>query len=376
MRDFVGRRPELALLRGLAHPPAGPAAAPPVAVVFGTPGSGKTTLAVRLAEQLAGEPADPPFLLDLQGLDARPLTPQEAAGRLLAGWGAGELDLVRLNPQERLARYREAAAGRRGVLVLDNAADEAQVRPLLPVAGRLLVVVTSRHTLAGLEGVHRVELTALAPEESAALLRAVVGAARVDAEPAAVEQITELCGHLPLALRVAANWAATRTSWSLGRLASRLADEDRRLDSLSAGDLRVNSAFSLSYSRLAPETARMFRLLSLIPGPDFSAPLAALLARLPLLDAEDLLEELLEAGLLTTRREDRYRLHDLLRLYARSRLREEDGEPAGPPTGPGCAADCWPRPCWRAAATRPTTRRRRPATRCSGRAAGSRRCTG
>ncbi|MFD8595137.1 helix-turn-helix domain-containing protein [Kitasatospora sp. NPDC059646] len=328
VRDFVGRQAELALLRSLAHPPADPVAAPPVAVVFGTPGSGKTTLAVRLAEQLAPELTDPPFLLDLQGLDARPLPTQEAITQLLAAWGTDELDLIRLNPQERLARYRETAAGRHGVLVLDNAADEAQVRPLLPAAGRLLVVVTSRHTLAGLEGVHRVELTALSPDESAELLRAVVGAGRVDAEPAAVGQITELCGHLPLALRVAANWAATRTSWSLGRLASRLADEDRRLDSLSAGDLRVNSAFSLSYSRLAPETARMFRLLALVPGPDFSAPLAAVLARLPLLDAEDLLEELLEAGLLTTRREDRYRLHDLLRLYARSRYREEDGEPS------------------------------------------------
>ncbi|WP_234388080.1 MULTISPECIES: hypothetical protein [Streptomyces] len=115
----------------------------------------------------------------------------------------------------------------------------------------------------------------------------------MDAEPRAADVVTDLCGHLPLALRVAANWAATRTNWSLDRLAGRLADEDRRLDALSAGDLKVNSAFALSCSRLAPEAARMFRLLSLLPAGDFSAAPAAVLADLPLPDTEDLLEELL-----------------------------------------------------------------------------------
>ncbi|RPE31862.1 XRE family transcriptional regulator [Kitasatospora cineracea] len=330
VRDFVGRRAELAVLRGLAHRPppdrtGGSASSPPVAVVFGAPGSGKTSLAVQLAEQLAPELADGAFLLDMQGLDARPLSPQEAVVRLLGAWGAGDLDLVQLSPEERLARYQEVAGRLRGLLVLDNAGHESQVRPLLPREGRLLVVVTSRHTMAGLEGVQRVELPVLDPLESGSLLRAVVGAGRVDAEPDAARTIAELCGHLPLAVRVAANWAATRTNWSLQRLAVRLTDEDRRLDSLSAGDLRVNSAFSLSYSRLAPGAARMFRLLSLVPAPDFGLPLAAVLARVPLFDAEDLLEELLEAGLLTTHRDDRYRLHDLLRLYARAQLRQEEG---------------------------------------------------
>ncbi len=142
-------------------------------------------------------------------------------------------------------------------------------------------MVTSRRTLAGLEGVQRAELGALDDKESVSLLRAVVGAARVDAEPEAARSVTELCGHLPLALRVAANWVATRTNWSLQRLADRLADEDRRLDALSAGDLRVNAAFSLSYSRLDPLAARMFRLLSLVPGRDFGVPLAAVVAGVP-----------------------------------------------------------------------------------------------
>ncbi|MFF4399523.1 helix-turn-helix domain-containing protein [Streptomyces sp. NPDC001480] len=330
--DFVGRQSELSALRALARraaDDAGPErpgpAAPPVAVVFGPPGSGKTTLAVRLAKESAPSFPDGTFLLDMRGLDAQPLLAEQAVPRLLAAWGVGDGELAGLGAEERMARYYAITAGLRAVLVLDNAGSEAQIRPLLPREGHLLVVVTSRRTLAGLEGVRRLELGALDPRESAALLRAVVGADRVDAEPAAAHVVTELCGHLPLALRVAANWAATRTNWSLGRLADRLADEDRRLDALSAGDLRVNSAFALSYSRLAPEAARMFRLLSLVPGGDFGVPVAAALTAAPPTAAEDLLEELLEAGLLMTSRDDRYRFHDLLRLYAGARHRAEDG---------------------------------------------------
>lgn len=335
VRDFVGRHTELATLRALAQQagedpdPAAPGTrspALPVVVVCGAPGSGKTTLAVRLAEECASSFPDGAFLLDMRGLDEQPLSAARAMSRLLGAWGVGDAELAASGDDERLTRYHAITAGLRAVLVLDNAGSEAQVRALLPREGRSLVVVTSRRTLAGLEGARRLELGALTGDESASLLRAVVGAGRVDAEPAAARSVTESCGHLPLAVRVAANWAATRTNWSLRRLADRLADEDRRLDTLSAGDLRVNSAFSLSYSRLDPAAARMFRLLSLMPGADFSAPPAAVLAGVPLPDAEDVLEELLEAGLLMTSRGDRYRFHDLLRLYAGARHRAEDGE--------------------------------------------------
>ncbi|MEU3890405.1 helix-turn-helix domain-containing protein [Streptomyces sp. NPDC029041] len=330
VRDFVGRQAELTELRALAREAAeGTVIAPPVAVVSGPPGSGKTSLAVRLAEEPASPCPDGTFLVDMRGLDERPLSAEQAVSGLLGSWGVGDAELARLTAEERLARYHDIAAGLRAILVLDNAGSEGQVRPLLPRAGRLFVVVTSRRTLTGLEGVRRVALGVLSPRESAALLRAVVGAGRVDAEPGAADVVNELCGHLPLALRVAANWAATRTNWSLERLAGRLADEDRRLDALSAGDLKVNSAFALSCSRLAPGAARMFRLLSLLPGGDFSAASAAVLADVPLPEADDLLEELLEAGLLMTSRQGRYRLHDLLRLYAAARRRSEDGPADG-----------------------------------------------
>ncbi|MFD6415180.1 helix-turn-helix domain-containing protein [Streptomyces sp. NPDC060194] len=333
--DFVGREAELSVLRDLARRAAtddrpGTAAERfptlPAAVVSGVPGSGKTTLAVRLAEESAASLSDGAFFVDMRGLDERPLTADEAAMRLLGAWGAADTAGAQLSAEDRMALYHATAADLRAVVVLDNARDEAQVRPLLPARGRVLVVVTSRHTLAGLSGVRRVALGSLSERESTALLRAVVDDGRVEDDPAAAGSVTALCGHLPLALRVAANWAATRSNWSLRRLAARLADEDRRIDALSAGDLRVNSAFSLSYSRLSPETARMFRLLSLVPGGDFSAPLAAVVAGTGLPDAEDLLEELIETGLLMTSRGDRYRFHDLLRLYARARHRETDEE--------------------------------------------------
>ncbi|MGW0186302.1 helix-turn-helix domain-containing protein [Streptomyces sp. NPDC003362] len=332
--DFVGRHAELTTLRALVQQATddampdrqGTRSPVPAAVLSGPPGSGKSTLAVRLAEESAPSFPDGTFLLDMRGLDEQPLSAEQAVLRLLSGWGVGDAELGRATAEERLARYRALTATLRAVVVLDNVGSEAQVRPLLPHEGHLLMLLTSRRTLAGLEGVRRLELDALTPQESASLLRAVVGAGRVDAEPAAARAVTERCGHLPLALRVAANWAATRTNWSLQRLADRLADEERRLDALSAGDLRVNSAFALSYSRLAPGAARMFRLLSLVPGGDFGIPPAAVLADTSLLAAEDLLEELLEAGLLMAARGDRYRFHDLLRLYARARHRAEDTE--------------------------------------------------
>ncbi|MEU0184304.1 helix-turn-helix domain-containing protein [Streptomyces sp. NPDC006207] len=327
VRDFVGREREVASLRRLAAPVlsgVGAEGAPPAAVVSGAPGSGKTTMAVRVAEDLSRNLSDGAFLVDMRGLDLRPVTASEAASRMLRAWGVDDLELARLTAEQRLARYQDLAAATQAVLVLDNVSAEEQVRALLPREGRLLVLVTSRNTLADLEGVNRVELAVLAPGDSVALLRGVVGAARVDAEPQAADEVAELCGHLPLALRIAANWAATRTNWSLQRLVARLIDEDRRLDSLSAGDLRVSAAFALSYSRLAPATARMFRLLSLVPGQEFGLPLAAVLADSSLPVAEDLLEELLEAGLLMTVREDRYRFHDLLRLYARAQHRSQE----------------------------------------------------
>ncbi|MEU3528067.1 tetratricopeptide repeat protein [Streptomyces sp. NPDC038707] len=330
--DFVGRADELAELDGLAGASAGDgsgadagatAGRPVVVAVHGAPGTGKTTLALRAAHRLADRFPDGQLMLDLRGTDETPPAAAELMVRVLKAFGVPDRDLARSGPQTHPALYRQVLADRHCLLVLDNARDEAQVRPLLPGSGRTLVLVTSRRMLTGLDAVHRLPLGRLAAAESAAFLTSLVGEDRAAAEPDALEEVARLCEHLPLALRVAGNWLATRTGWSLRRLADRLAREERRLDTLSAGDVQVARAFDLSYRQLTPSAARMFRRLSLVPGPDTGAACAARLTGQDLYDAEDTLEELVEAGLLGATG-DRYRLHDLLCLYGRTRLAAED----------------------------------------------------
>ncbi|MFJ2952750.1 ATP-binding protein [Streptomyces sp. NPDC087226] len=316
--DFVGRREELARLAGLTGG---------VAVVSGAPGTGKTTLALHAARQSADRFPDGQLLVDLRGLDEDPPGPAELLTRVLKALGVPDRDLAAAGPQGRGRAYRDAVAGRRMLLVLDNARDEAQVRALLPGpdAGEMLVLVTSRWALAGLSGAHRVPLGELSEGEAAGLLAALAGRTRAEADPAGVAEVARQCGHLPLALRVAGNWLATRTGWTVRRLADRLAAEERRLGALTAGDLRVSAVFDLSYRQLTPGAARMYRRLALVEGPDAGVACAATLTGQDLPEAEDTLEELVEAGLLG-RDGQRYRLHDLLRLFARARLLDEESE--------------------------------------------------
>ncbi|MGY0019234.1 ATP-binding protein [Streptomyces sp. cg35] len=336
--DFVGREPELGRLAELAAEAAGRAAVldasqrdsvlgPPVVVaVSGAPGTGKTTLALHASRRLADRFPHGQLMIDLRGTDGTPPSPSELMVAVLKALGVPDRDLAKAGPQAHPELYRQVLAERRCLLVLDNARDEAQVRPLLPGSGASLVVVTSRRMLTGLAAVHRLPLGELSPGEAAEFLTLLIGKERAAAEPDALADVALRCGHLSLALRVAGNWLATRTGWTVRRLADRLAHAERRLDALAAGDVRVSGAFDLSYRQLTPTAARMFRRLSLVPGPDASAPCAARLTGQDLFDAEDTLEELVEAGLLGAAG-DRYRLHDLLRLYADQRLTAE--EPPG-----------------------------------------------
>ncbi|MEU6389605.1 helix-turn-helix domain-containing protein [Streptomyces sp. NPDC046939] len=320
--DFVGRERELAELVALATPP-GPVGAPVTVAVSGPPGTGKTTLALHAARTLADRFPDGQLVLDLRGMDDEPPAPAELMLSVLKAFQVPDRDLAKAGPQGHPGLYRQMLADRRTLLVLDNARDEAQVRPLLPGAGAGMILVTSRRMLTGLESVHRLPLGVLSPEEAATFLTTLVGAERAEADPAALAEVAYRCGRLPLALRVAGNWLATRTGWSLRRLADRLALDERRLDVLAAGDLRVSAAFDLSYRQLTPTAARLFRRLSLVPGADTAAPAAARLTGQRLYDAEDTLEELVEVGLLGGDR-DRYRLHDLVCLFARTRLTAEE----------------------------------------------------
>ncbi|MEV1004824.1 tetratricopeptide repeat protein [Nonomuraea sp. NPDC050202] len=207
---------------------------------------------------------------------------------------------------------------------MDNAAHESQVRPLLPSAGPVMTLITSRRPLAGLEGVHRLPLAHLADEEAAVLLRSIVGAERAEADPDGVARVASLCGNLPLALRIAGNRLQSRPGWTAGHLAERLGDEGRRVESLAAGDLSVAAAFALSYRQLSLPARQSFRRLALAAAPDFGVPMTAVLTELGLANAEDALEELVDLGLLQSPYPGRYRFHDLVRLFARSRLSQEE----------------------------------------------------
>ncbi|MGA5065183.1 helix-turn-helix domain-containing protein [Streptomyces exfoliatus] len=320
--DFTGREPELALLREAAERArAGLGAS--VSVVSGPPGCGKTTLALKAAAELAAEFPDGCFVVDLHGVEG-PVDTEEALLKLLKALGVSDRRLAKEDARGRAGLLRALLSDRRCLVVLDNARDEAQVRPLLPGGGRSLVLVTSRRPLTGLEDVDRLTLSEMARDEAVELLRRILGEERADAEAEAVVRVTELCGRLPLALRVAGNWLTVRSGWSVDHLARRLADEERRLGALAAGDVRVEAAFELSYRQLTVQAARMLRLLSLVPGPDMTAAYGAALTATGVFEAEDVMEELVEAGLLQATFTGRYQLHDLLRLFARARLGLED----------------------------------------------------
>ncbi|MFD5624865.1 ATP-binding protein [Streptomyces sp. NPDC127072] len=328
--DFVGRTRELASLAELAETARrsteGDAGQVTVAI-SGPPGTGKTTLALHAARELADRFPDGQFVVDLRGMDVDPPGPAELMLTVLRALQVADRDLAQAGPQGHPGLYRQLLAERRCLLVLDNARDEGQVRPLLPGAGAGMVVVTSRRMLTGLESVYRLPLGELTPAEAAAFLAGLVGVERAAADPAALAEVARLCGHLPLALRVAGNWLATRTGWPVRRLADRLALEDRRLAALSSGEIEVSAAIDLSYRQLTPTAARMFRRLALLAGPDTGTACAAQLTGQEMFDAEDTLEELVEAGLLGSDGE-RYRLHDLLCLFARTRLAADESAEA------------------------------------------------
>ncbi|WP_326829536.1 NB-ARC domain-containing protein [Streptosporangium sp. NBC_01810] len=217
------------------------------------------------------------------------------------------------------------------VVVLDDAADEAQVHPLLPTGPGCLTLVTSRSPLLGLEAARACELEVFDPGESVAMLARVVGEQRVRAEPQAAARIAALCGGLPLALRIAGSRLARRPNWTLKHLAGRLEDERGRLDELSAGDLAVRSSLALGYHALSDRERLLLRRLGALSAPDFAPWAASALLGAP---ADRLLEALAEAGLLQVRGLDatgreRYGWHDLTRLYAAERLAEEEGAPKG-----------------------------------------------
>jgi tetratricopeptide (TPR) repeat protein len=322
---FTGRQAELARLGALLASSQLPARAVAlvIVVIAGKPGVGKSALAVHLAHQAASRYPDAQLYVDLCGSEPEPLAPDDVLGRFLRALGR-RADDIPVGLADQTAAYRSALAGKRALVVLDNATSEAQVRPLLPGSPTCAVLVTSRRALAALDGTTPVTLEVLDEDEAVALLGGLAGPDRVAAEPAAAATVVRHCGLLPLAVRIAGARLRSRPAWTVATLAGQLADEHQRLQRLRLGDLDVRTSFALSYAGLDPAAARAFRLLGLLTGPDFAAGVAAALTATAVEEVEATLEGLAEAQLLETPAAGRYHFHDLLRLFARERADSEE----------------------------------------------------
>jgi DNA-binding SARP family transcriptional activator len=317
--DFTGRRAEqeqvLAWIAERAE------AGPVTVAISGMGGIGKTALALHLAHRLAESYPDGQYYLDLDGFTTghQPLRPAVALDQLLRSAGVPP-DQIRREVAERAAQWRSTIAGRRVLLVLDNAAGEEQVRPLLPGAPGALVVLTSRRRMIGIEDALPVTLDVLPPADALRLFGETAGTDQLDSEAAAV---VELCGRLPLAIRIAASRLRHRPGWTAGYLAGLLRDGRRRGRVLSTGEQDVHSVIGLSLRYLHCPQRRLFGLLGLHPGPDIDPYAAAALAAVPVADAEQALEDMVESNLLMQRVPGRYLLHDLVRDNARALVEAE-----------------------------------------------------
>jgi DNA-binding SARP family transcriptional activator len=304
-----------------------------IALVAGSGGLGKTSLAVHAAHRVSGSFPDGQLYVDLLGATPQPLPPADVLARFLRDLGVDGRDIP-ADDDERAARYRTLLAGHRMLVVLDNARDAAQVRPLLPGTASCAVLVTTRSRMPDLASTRLVDLNVLADDEALILFTRVVGDERAAAEPEATAELLLACAGLPLAIRICAARLNTRSGWTIGAMASRLRDEHRRLDELKVGDMAVRASFQVSFASLPADVqpdavapADAFRLLGLWQGPSISSAAAAALFGTPEHLAEDALETLVDTHLLESTSQDRYKFHDLLRVYSSERAVADLSEP-------------------------------------------------
>ncbi|MFD7991522.1 AfsR/SARP family transcriptional regulator [Streptomyces mexicanus] len=332
---FTGRERELALLdtlvsdRDRQHGPA-------IGLITGIAGVGKTGLAVRWSHRAAAHFPDGRLFADLRGYDEHhePTPARDAMSRFLRSLGVPS-DQIPTHAEDLVALYRSVLAERQVLLVLDNVRSFAQIQPLLPGSGGCAVLVTSREQLEELvtwPQDARVHLGVLPSTDAVELFGRIVGEERIASARADTRHLAELCDRLPLALRIAAARLASKPHWTVRHLVTRLGDERRRLDELSQGAAQVRASFELSYRYLSEEAARLYRRLGLLDVPDFAAWVGGALLDLDVLDAERIMEDLVDAQFLEVVGVDatgrlRYRLQNLMRLYARERAQQEESEP-------------------------------------------------
>ena len=312
-------------------------------------GLGKTTLAIHAAHRIRAQYPDGVLYVDLLGANPQSLAPADVLARFLRDLGVRETQIP-VREEERGALYRTRLNGRRTMIVLDNARDAAQVRPLLPGSASCAVIVTSRSRLPDLVGGGLVHLDVLDDSEALALFSRVVGASRIEAEPDATAELLVACAGLPLAIRICAARLAARISWTIRSLADRIGDEHRRLDELKVGDLAVRASFEVSFAGLpsaAPggvTPAHTFRMLGLWQGPSIGLSAAAALIGQPEDKVAGALEDLVDAHLLESPGFDRYQFHDLLRVYAAERANADEPAEGRRGASAGCSlGTCIPR---------------------------------
>jgi tetratricopeptide (TPR) repeat protein len=330
--DFTGRHEEADFLaRLLGDPASGAGTALTVACISGKPGAGKTTLALHVAHRVGDRFPDGRLYVNLRGAEARPVTASDVLAGLLRELGVDVGDIPdRIDDRARM--YRARLADRQCLILLDNAADEAQIRDLLPGTPDCAVLVTSRSRLSAVAGIHAIALDVMPPAQARQLLTAIVGVERSRSDPNAISEIASLCGFLPLAIRIAGARLHSRPAWSAAWFARRLRDESRRLDLLRVGDLGVRATFAVSYESRRPGAQKAFCMCAMLPSGFPAWNLAVVLGE-ECDAAEELLEELVDAQLVEVAGLDatgvvRYGLHDLLRDFAREMLQLAESDRA------------------------------------------------
>ncbi|GAA2894782.1 BTAD domain-containing putative transcriptional regulator [Streptosporangium fragile] len=328
--DFTGRIKLVeAIRRQLAFAAEDPQRlAVPVIAVVGKPGIGKSTIAVHVSHSVAGRYEDGQLFANLHGGESHPLGSGQVLERFLRALGVPGTAIPD-GVEERAEMYRALLAGRKMLIVLDDARSESQVLPLLPGNSEAAVIITSRGRLAGLPGAVHLDVDLFDSRQSVDLLSRIAGVERVQAERESAAALAELCGHLPLALRIAGARLAARPHWTVDQLVGRLEDETRRLDELKHGDLGIRASISLTYESVSEDARRLFRRLAILEFRHFSGWVAAALLDRDPADAQDLLDDLADTQLIEAVDagygvHGQYRFHDLIRVFARERLAAEE----------------------------------------------------
>ncbi|MFG2425502.1 BTAD domain-containing putative transcriptional regulator [Streptomyces sp. NPDC048448] len=296
--------------------------------VTGMGGVGKTTFALHVAHRARHRYPDGQLYADLDGSSVAPADPFGVLGSFLTALGV-PADELPGELEDRGALFRSLLDRRRVLVVLDDARDAVQLRPLMPGSAGCAMIATSQPRMAGLDATVHIGLDVFTPEEALALLGEVVGTARLAAEPDAARALVAACGQLPLATRIVAARLAARPGWTIISLVDKLADERGRITRLRFGDIAIDAAFELGYRQLTAFQARAFRLLAPAAEPDLGLPAVAAVLELDLDDAEDVMESLVDASMVESPAPGRYRYHDLLRAFARNLPAPPDAEPAG-----------------------------------------------